>query len=194
MKKLCALLALIWVTTLGASDPGPAWGSWQAHVWNTYCELKKEYFIPFRDDPISKDPSKRGFLSGTAFDRASLRFTANTQLQGESLGVIRFALEVYPEDLRPTSERITAANLGGYRGEAKMESEIQTFLLNAEESMQLLQRFTDSEIVAFELKFANGDTRLFKIYPSGDRTFYVWANMFQTCIKTHKGKTRRPHE
>ena len=164
------------------------------HVWNTYCELKREYFIPDRDDPIRKDPSKRGFLSGTAFDRAFVRFTANTQLQGESLGVIRFALEFYPEDLQPTSDRITEANLGGYRGEAIVLSEIQTFLLNAEESMQLLQRFTDSEIVAFELKFANGDTRQFKIYPPGDRTFYVWANMFQTCIKTHKGKRRRLRE
>ena len=194
LKKLVPLLALIWAATLGASDPGPAWSDWQAHVWNTYCELKREYFIPFRDDPIRKDPSNKGFLSGTAFDRAFVRFTANTQLRGESLGVIRFHLAVYPEDLKVTSERITEANLGGYRGEANTVSEIQTFSLNAEESMQLLQRFTDREVITFELKFASGDTRQFNIYPSGDRTFYIWANMFQTCIQTHKGKRRQPRE
>lgn len=194
MKKFFPLIALICVTTLSASGPAPSWGSWQTHVWNTYCELRREYYVPFRDDPIRKDPSKRGFLSGTAFDQAFVRFSANTQLHDESLGVIQFHLMVYPEDLKATSERITEANLGGYRGEANVVSEIQTFSLNAEESMQLLQRFTDSEIVAFELKFASGDTRQFKIYPPGDRTFYVWANMFQTCIQTHKGKRRRLRE
>ena len=34
------------------------------------------------------------------------------------------------------------------------------------------------------------DMKQFKIYPSGDRTFYVWANMFQTCIRSHEGKRR----
>ena len=100
-----------------------------------------------------------------------MRFTANTQLRGESLGVIRFHLEIHSEDLKATSERITEANLGGYLGEGNTLSEIQSFSLNAEESMQLLQRFTDSEVVAFELKFASGDTRQLNIYPSGDRTF-----------------------
>jgi hypothetical protein len=194
LKKLVPFIALIWVATSGASDPGPSWGAgWQAHVWNTYCELRREYYIPFRNDP-----SRRGFLSGTAFDRAFVRFAANTQLHGslippESLGLIRFHLYVYPEDFPiATSERIIEASLGGYRSEANVVSnaEIHTFSLNAEESAQLLRRFTDNEVVEFELKFANGDMKQFKIYPSGDRTFYVWANMFQTCIRSHEGKRR----
>ena len=71
-----------------------------------------------------------------------------------------------------------------------MLSNIHTFSLNEDESAQLFQRFIDNEIVEFELIFANDDMRQFKIYPSGNRTFYVWANMFQTCIETHKGKKR----
>ena len=190
MKKLVPFIALIWVATSGASDPGPTWGFWQAGVLNTYCELKKEYYIPFRNDPSRSDPSRRGFLSGTAFDRAFMRFTANTQLHGtEPLGTIRFSLYVYPEDPpRETSERIKEASLGGYRSEVNVLSGIHTFSLNADESVQLLQRFINNERVDFELKFSNGDEKQFRIYPSGDRTFYVWAEMFQTCIRTHKGK------
>jgi len=192
LKKLVPFIALVWVATSGASDPGPTWGFWQAHVYNTYCELSREYYIPFRNDPSRSDPSRRGFLSGTTFDRAFVRFVANTQLHGDdSLGVIRFHLYVYPEDLPiASSERIVDASLGGFHSEAKVLSNIHTFSLNEDESAQLLQRFIDSEIVEFELKFATGDVKQFKIYPSGNRTFYVWADMFHTCIKSHKGKKR----
>ena len=195
MKKLVPIIALIWVATSGASDPVPTWGFWQANVENTYCELKTEFYIPFRNDPSRSDPGRRGFLSGTAFDRAFVRFWANTQFRDESLGVIRFHLYVYPEDMPnapPASERIVEASLGGYRSEANLltTAEIHTFSLNADQSVQLLQRFTDNEIVEFELTFANGDMKQFKIYPSGNRTFYVWADMFHTCIKSHKGKKR----
>ena len=193
MKKLVPFIALIWVATSGASDPVPMWGFWQAHVENTYCDLRREYYIPFRNDPSRSDPSRRGFLSGTTFDRAFVRFVseAETQQPAESLGVFRFHLYVYPEDLpKASSERIVEASLGGFHSEAKVLSNIHTFSLNEDESAQLFQRFIDNEIVEFELIFANDDMRQFKIYPSGNRTFYVWANMFQTCIETHKGKKR----
>jgi len=80
-----------------------------------------------------------------------------------------------------------------FRADAQLHGEsagIHAFLLGVDESTQLLQRFTDNETVEFELKFASGDLRQFKIYPSGNRTFYVWADMFQTCIRSHKGKNR----
>jgi hypothetical protein len=196
LKKLVPFIALIWVATSGASYPAPNWlADWQALVENTHCELRKEYHIPFRNDASRSDRNRRGFLSGTAFDRAFIRFTANTQFHDESLGVIRFHLYVYPEDMPTapaTSERIIEATLGGYRSEVNDVSieKMHIFSLSADESAHLLQRFTDDEMVEFELKFANGDLRQFKIYPSGDRTFYVWASMFQTCIETHKGKKR----
>ena len=69
-------------------------------------------------------------------------------------------------------------------------AEIYIFSLGEEESVQLLQRFVDNKVVEFELTFANGDVRGFKLYPSGDRTFYVWEEMFQTCIRSHQGKKR----
>jgi len=189
LKKLVPFIALIWVATSGASDPLPTWGSWQAHVVNTYCELSMEYRIPFRNDP-----SRRGFLSGTTFDRAFVRFRASTQQPAESLGVIRFHLSVYPEDPPTrTVERIVDATLGGFRSEAIMFNYARTpqnFLLGEDESAQLLQRFINNERVDFELKFANGDEKQSTFYPSGDRTFYVWAEMFQTCIRSHKGKKR----
>ena len=88
------------------------------------------------------------------------------------------------------SEKIIEASLGGVRTEANVVSnaEIHIFSLDEDDSAQLLQRFINNEIVDFELILANGDKKDFKIYPSGDRTFYVWADMFQTCIESHKGK------
>jgi len=116
-------------------------------------------------------------------------------MHGDSPGVIRFSLTVYPEDM-PTPpaapERIVEASLGGFPSEAILltTAEIQVFLLSAGDSARLLQRFTDNEIVEFELKFKNRDVKKFKIYPTGYRTFYVWASMFQACIRSRKGNLR----
>ena len=197
MEKLVSFFALIWVATSSASDMSPNWGAqWQAHVTTTYCELRKEYRIPTPNDPAS-----RGFLSETAFDRAFVRFTANTRLHGsvippESLGVIRFHLYVYPEDFPiAASERISEASLGGIRSEAHVVSnaEIHIFSLNAEDTALLLQRFINNEVVDFNLTFANGDLRQFKIYPSGNRNFYVRAEMFNTCIRENTSEKLKYH-
>lgn len=194
MKILAPIIALVWANVATASDPQPSWGpDWSAHVWNLYCELRRDYYIPF-----PADPDRRGFLSGTAFNKAFATFRANTQLHGdliptESLGVIRFHLYVYPENFPiAANDRIVEATLSGFRSRANVVSnaEIHMFSLNEHESAQLLQRFVDNEIVDFELTFANGDERQFKMYPSGDRTLYVLADMFQTCIRSHKGRNQ----
>ena len=187
MKRLVLVFGLIWVIAANASDPAPGWGAdWNAHVWNTYCELRREYYIPY-----PSDKERRGFLSGTAFDRAFVRFAANTRSHGdlipkESLGVIRFHLYVYPDDFPiAETERILEARLGGFHSEVDVISnaEIHVFSLEENESAILLQRFIDNDAVEFELNFATGDRREFKIYPTGDRTFFIWAEMFNTCIR-----------
>lgn len=187
LERLALIFALIWGSAATASDPAPSWGAgWQAYVTNTYCELRREYYIPYKDDP-----DRRGFLSGTVFDKAFVRFVANTRLHGDiirkdSLGVVRFHLYVYPEDFPiAETEKILAATLGGFHSEAKVVSnaEIHTFSLEPKESANLLQRFINNEAVDFELKFAKGEERKFKLYPPGNRTFYVWAEMFNTCIR-----------
>ena len=194
MRHLLLTIACLVTCSSFASDPALSWGAgWTAHVTNLDCELRREYYIPFRTDP-----DRRGFLSGTAFDRTFVRFKANTRLHGdlipaESLGVIRFHLYVYPEDSpTATSERIVEASLGGFHSEANVVSnaKIHIFSLGKDESVQLLQRFIKNEVVDFELEFANGDERQFKIYPSGNRTFYVSADMFQTCIRSHMERQR----
>ena len=196
LKKLTLLITFLWLVPATASDPGPSWGAgWQANVWNTYCELKRQYYIPYQSDP-----DKRGFLSGTAFNQAFVTFMAraDTQLHSsfatpESVGVVYFHLYVYPES-RPVADdqRIVEASIGGYTSEANVVSnaEIHIFSLSEDQSAQLLQRFIDNEVVEFELIFANGSAKPFKIYPSGDRTFYVLADMFRACIRSHKGKKR----
>ena len=187
LKRLVLIPALIWANAVNSSDPAPGWGAdWQAHVTNTYCELRREYYIPYKDDP-----DRRGFLSGTVFDKAFVRFVADTRLHGDlipadSLGVIRFHLYVYPADFPiAETEKILAATLGGFHSEARVVSnaEIHTFSLGEQESARLFQWFIDNEAISFELELANGEEREFKIYPTGNRTFYVWAEMFNTCIR-----------
>ena len=187
MKKLVPLFVVLWAGAAHCSDPAPGWShSWNAYVWNTYCELRREYYIPFLDDP-----DRRGFLTGTAFNKAFVRFSANTRLHvdlisKESLGVIGFHLYVYPENIPVAeSDRILEAELGGFHASANVVSnaQIHIFSLEHDESMQLLDRFINNEKVDFQLRFADGAERQFRIYPSGDKTFYVWAEMFKTCIR-----------
>ena len=186
MRKLILILAFLVMDLSAASDIQPGWASWTANVWSLYCELRREYSIPYRSDPNS-----RGFLSGTAFDKIFVRFTAHTRLHGDvipedALGVIRFGMHIYPSDrLVPEDDRIQIANIGGFEVEARgvTVADIQMFTLHEDESLVLLQRFINNEVIDFSLRFTSGDERQFKIYPSGDRNFYVWAEMFRTCIK-----------
>ena len=187
MKKQVPLLVFFLVATTDASDLAPGWAhGWNAYVWNTYCELRREYHIPNLDDP-----DRWGFLTGTAFNKAFVRFSANTRLHGDlipkdSLSVVQFHLYVYPESFPVAdSDRIVAAELGGFRTAANVVSnaQIHVFSLDRDDSMQLLNRFIKNERVDFRLHFADGAERQFSIYPSGDKTFYVWAEMFKTCIR-----------
>jgi hypothetical protein len=112
------------------------------------------------------------------------------QFPPKASGKFASTLYLYPEHFPlAANDRIFEATLNGFRSKANVVSnaEIHIFSLSEVESAQLLQRFINNEIVDFGLKFANGDEKQFKIYPSGDRTFYVWADMFQTCIRSHKG-------
>lgn len=172
-----------------AADPQPSWGAgWSANVWNTYCELRRTYNIP-----SSSDPSQRGYLSGTAFRTAFVRFTTMTRTHGnliteDQLDILEFALLVYPANHTvPESARILSANLGGFEAEPDIGpvEEIHTFSLDEQESFLLRQKFLNNEVVDFTLRFASGEERQFSIYPSGDRNFHVLEAMFQACIQNN---------
>lgn len=190
MRSLLLVLALLLSTSSLASDPQPSWGAgWSANVWNTYCELQRRYFIP-----VPADSTRRGFLSGTAFNGAFVRFATTTRTHGniitaDQLDILQFALYVYPE--RPPvrdDQRITSAVLGGFAADARIvpNADIHMFTLDEAESQQLLQRFMNNETVDFELRFANGNAAQFQIHDSGDRNFHVWEAMFRTCVRANR--------
>ena len=189
--KIAILLVAI-VVTLGpatyASDPMPTWASdWSAHVWNTYCALRLEYTIPIR-----RNPERRGFLAGRSIDRLFARFAASTRthfglIPEEKLFKTRFELHFYGEDGHPVAEddQILSAKIGEFEmnSPADPNAWILTFSLDEDKTLSLLQRFNDNEVVEVAVRFADGEERRSKIYPSGDRNFHVWAEMFKTCIR-----------
>jgi len=78
MRALAFVIAFFLATPSFASDPEPSWGAnWSANVWNTYCELMRTYRVPF---PL--DSKRRGFLSGSMFNGAFVRFATTTRTHG----------------------------------------------------------------------------------------------------------------
>lgn len=170
-----------------ASGPLPMWESkWSAHVWNNYCALNLEYSIPNR-----RDRDRRGLLAGRSLDRLFIRFSASTRSDGlipvESLGKIRFELFFYGEDghVPAVNDHVVLAKFDEFKM-VKKESRndwIESFWLSERDSLSMLEKLSDHEAVELIFQFADGETRKSKIYPSGDRDFHVWTEMFKTCIR-----------
>jgi hypothetical protein len=191
MRVLILILTFVLSSPVLASDPAPSWGAgWSVNVENTYCEIVRRYSIPF-----VSDVTRRGFLSGTMFNAAFVRFTTTTKTHGnvitpDQLDKLRFDLYVYPETQPvPANSRIVSASLGGFESDANVVSraEIHIFSLDESESFLLLQRFMNFEVVDFELRFADGSTSEFQIYPSGNRDFNVLEGMFRECVRLNRG-------
>lgn len=178
-----------------ASDPMPGWSNrWSADVWNTYCDLKLDYNIPFR-----RDATRRGLLANTGYDQAFVRFTSTTRtLNGHSpdddLFKVRFQLYIYGENGRlPAPEnRIVSASIGNYSLNPPHMADywIHMFSLDEKGTEDLLSLFRANERVDVRIRFVNGEERTSTIYPSGDRDFHVWEAMFETCIQTNVGPRR----
>ncbi len=178
-----------------SSSPQPGWSHrWTANVWNTYCELKLDYNIPFRSDP-----DKRGIFAGRSIDRLFARFAASTRthyglIPEEKLFKIRFSLHFYGENGHDPAvdDLIASANIGGITmtPPEKVHAGILAFSLDEEDTSLLMQRFTDNERVEVLITFGDGKESRSTIYPSGDRDFHVWAAMFRTCIRENIGPRR----
>ncbi len=177
---------LLLPTLSTASVPGPSWGAgWRADVYPLHCELIRHYRVPY-----PSERNRRGFLSGSGYHKAIIRFMANTRTHGDiitsdQIGVISFSLLVYPYRY-PVDEndKIVTAKIDKYVVPPTVldHSDIHMFTLSKEASLNLLQKFVDNEMVDFSLQLASGEGKPFKVYPSGNRTFNVLEKMFKTCI------------
>lgn len=176
-----------------ASDPFPTWSNkWDANVWNNYCELRLDYYLPYRSDP-----QRRGFLANRSFDRLFAQFAASTRthfglIPEENLFKIRFGLFFYGEDGHDPApeDRVMAAKIGGFKlspRETQSVAGILAFSLAEGESLLLLEQFTQNKTIEVAVVFADGEERQSKIYPGGDKDFRVWAEMFRTCIRENVG-------
>lgn len=191
--KICLATILAVALPTLASDPAPTWpNKWDANVWNSYCELRLEYYLPYPNDP-----QRKGFLANRSFDRLFAQFTSSTRTQfglipEEQLFKIRFGLLFYGEDGHDPEpeDRITAANIGNFKmapQEMQSVAGILAFTLDEEESLLLLEQFKQNKTIEVAVVFADGEERQSKIYPGGDKDFRVWAAMFRTCIRENVG-------
>jgi hypothetical protein len=194
LVRVATILTLA-VFVAEASDPMPGWSHrWSANVWNTYCELKLDYRIPFR-----RDATRRGLLADTGYDRAFARFAATTRMHYDlypesELFRVRFQLHIYGENgqLPLPDSRIASAKIGDFELNPPRNPDfwIHNFSLDEEDSSTLLGVFRANERVNVIIRFANGEERQSTIYPSGDRDFHVWEAMFETCIQKNVGPRR----
>lgn len=193
---ICITILLILVSAAAeASDPIASWSNrWSANVWNTYCELKLDYRIPFR-----RDAKRRGFLTNTGYDAAFVRFGSTTRMHGnlypeEELFRTRFQLHIYGADgeLPKKDSRIVTARIGEFELDPPKNTEfwIHGFSLAEDATAKLMSGFRMNERVELTVRFANGEERTSTIYPSGDRDFHVWEAMFETCVQKNVGPRR----
>lgn len=191
MKNKFVVIILFLSFNSYASDFVPNWVGWRIDAHGIGCGLIKDYYIPYKERPILQ-----GFLAGTKFHRAHMRFTANTFTHGDlitedELGVIKYRLQI--ESTTPhikDNEKISKAVLGGYVSQpwTLPDDDYHIFSLSEKESLGLLQKFERNENVDFSLIFANGETRTFTVFSSGNFNGHVWVAMFKTCIKEHVRK------
>lgn len=192
-SSILIVVSLILVCSMAeASDPVPGWSNrWSANVWNTYCDLKLDYSIPFRRDAL-----RRGLFANTGYDNAFVRFAATTRLHynrypEEELAKVRFQLLIYGEngELPGPESRISSARVGNFELNPPENPEfwIHVFSLGEEATSELMSVFRANERVDVVIQFANGEERQSTIFPSGDRDFHVWEAMFEACIQNNVG-------
>jgi hypothetical protein len=196
-KSAIRLIVFLFLASIvaEASDPMPGWSHrWSANVWNTYCELKLDYYIPFR-----RDAMRRGLLANTGYDQAFVRFASTTRMHydlypEEELFKVRFQLYIYGENgvLPAPESRILSARIGDFELDPPENAEfwIHMFSLDEEATSKLLGVFRANERVEVTIRLANGEERRSTIYPSGDRDFHVWEAMFEACIRKNVGPRR----
>lgn len=193
MHKWIGLLIFLVVSVDAtfASNPAPSWGSgWNAAVTRLHCEINRNFSIPMREH------TGKGFLDGTPYRGAKIRFFSYTRTHGdivrqEDLGVTRLQLLLHPMySATDQADWILRASLGGFEAKPKSHNDNQrnSLWLPPDESSALFEKFMRSEVVQFSIKFRNGKETSFQIYPSGNRTFPVLAAMFETCIATNRDK------
>ena len=178
-------------TNLNASSYRKPWSNWGFEIHSVGCALEKYHTFS-----NSADKDKRGFLSNSAFNQASVRFFADTnpyndRTSPDKVGKIKFALQISPEHHEISdNEKIASANISGFLiiprvGEG---TNSHMFTLEPPQSEELFKKFTENEDLEIILNFRNGSNSSSRIYAASLRRNQVWAEMFKTCIDTHKQK------
>ncbi len=191
MKISILTLAILIIPLSLASDPYPAWDGWKIDAHSVGCDLYQNYWLPYKEKPVPQ-----GFLSDTKFNRAHVHFIANTFSHGdiikeEDLGKIRFLLQLEPVTASvDDDQKISIARIAGFETPASIypTRDIHQFWLEGDNSMNLLKKIENDEVIDFSLFLESGKIVEFEIYPSGNRNGHVWVAMFNTCVREHVKK------
>jgi hypothetical protein len=194
LRNLVIIFSLFCPVFAHASDPGLNWGTaWTINVFEQYCSLIRSYRIS-----VPSDPARRGFLSGTIYNGASLRFTGNAEIisddaNADDLGGMQFYLTISAADWPVETEKlIIAADIGGINVVPFVSPKTgeHNFVLDPDRALLAYQQFMDSGAVQFTLYFSNDETRQFSVRSLPKGRFKLWAAMFQTCIRENRDQLR----
>jgi hypothetical protein len=194
LRNLAIILSLFCPVFAHASDPGLTWGTaWTINVHEQYCSLTRSYRIS-----VPSDPARRGFLSETIYNGASLQFSGNAEIisddaNADDLGGMQFYLTISAADWPVETEKlIIAADIGGINVVPFVSPKTgeHSFVLDPDRALLVYRQFMDSDSVDFTLYFSNDETRQFSVRSRIKGRFKLWAAMFQTCIRENRDQRR----
>jgi hypothetical protein len=147
---------------------------------------------------VPSDPAKRGFLSDTIYNGASIRFLGNAEFAGEdskpgSLGGVQFQLILSVADW-PSDETnlISTADIGGFEVSPMASPKMgeHSFVVSHIDSLSVYRQFIENDAVDFSLHFANGETRQFSVRNRLKGRFELWGAMLQACVSENRWHLR----
>ena len=185
MRILVTLCSVFLIALAQASGPGLHWGNdWAIQVYKQTCSLKRTYqiFVP-------SEPNRRGFLSDTAYNGASIMFFGYGQASDNPLDNLRFSLHMTAEKWPlETGQQIVAVEVDEFHVVplvSRFTGE-HSFMLSTEQSARIFELLVEKESINFKLHFADGETRQFEAPDHRIGNFKIWGAMFETCIRENR--------
>ncbi len=150
------------------------------------CLLMRKYTIP-----EWQDESNRGFLTGSAYGKASIRLHVSTKRHAadntpDQLGRFRLAVQLWAESDITAADKIETVTIGGIDVSNQNKTygdRIEDIWLSEAQTKELLARFERNELVKLSVVLANDYMLETTLYPPGNRNFDVWLAVFRTCAE-----------
>lgn len=190
--KIALLLSLIFTSGLAsASGFGRNWEDWRLSISPNRCMLKRSYYIHSRD---LLNSSRRGFLSNSPYTGAHVRFDVTTSMPyseypASKVGRVYFVVQIVAGYGASYEDRVIGVDIGSFSIDARYgvsnRGRSDDYWLSAEQTQVILSRFEDNEAIIVTFSLASGVQLSSTLYPPGNKNFYVWREVFETCAQVN---------